>query len=181
MRRVAWQGEAVSFLDAFVPQLLATLAGGVIGVFGVWWAFHLQRRAHTRDDVDRAVETLLSRLSDHVQAVDAYYAEFQMMRWGTSDKLTRTFPHAAPVSIAIEVLRWRTIKDEREVADLLGDTWSHVAHSSGENRASAAGHMATAINRWRLGESRGAILSSLETARQLSLHDDEVEVTSDDD
>ncbi|WP_336643795.1 hypothetical protein [Microbacterium sp. MMO-113] len=171
----------MTFLDDFIPQLLATLIGGVIGVFGVWWAFRLQRRAAARDDVDRAVENLLIRISDHVEAVEAYNSEFNMMRWDGTDKLGRTFPHAAPVSIAVELLRIRTSDEDREIADLLGATWSHVAHSTRVNRASAAGHMATAITRWRLGEPRDAVADSLETARQLSLPDDEVEVTSDED
>ncbi|OWP20310.1 hypothetical protein CBF90_02080 [Microbacterium sp. AISO3] len=169
----------MSFLDSFVPQLLATLVGGAIGVFGVWLAFRLQRRAAARDDVDRAVETLLNRIADHVEAVQAYNAEFNMMRWGRDQKLARTFPHAAPVSIAVEVLRMRTSGGEREVADRLAATWRHVANSPASSRGSAAGHMATAITQWRLGEARTTLLGSLDTARQLSLGENKVDTVAD--
>lgn len=41
--------------------------------------------------------------------------------------------------------------------------------------------MANAITLWRLGASRSEIRDSLETALQLSLNEDEVEVRSDED
>lgn len=154
--------------------------GGAIGVFGVWWAFRLQRRAAARDDVDRAVETLLNRISDHVEAAQAYTAEFNITRLGR-EKLVRTFPHAAPVSIAVDVLRMRTSGDEREVADQLADTWKHVARSSASARGIAAGHMATAITQWRLRERRATILDTLDLARQLSLPEGTIDIVADTD
>lgn len=172
----------MTFLDSFIPQLLATLVGGTIGVFGVWWAFRLQRKAAARDGVEHAAENLLLRIAEYVGAIDAYMKEFGMMQWHVyGAKMQRTYPHAAPVSIAVELLRMRTNGEERAMADELGTTWSYVAHAPAKSAASAAGHMATAVSRWRLGEPRSEVNDSLETARQLSLEEGEVEVTPDED
>lgn len=95
----------MTFLDSFIPQLLATLVGAGVGIYGVRLAFRWQRTATEHDAVDRAVEQLLQRISERVEAVDAYNKEFRMTRWGQATKMQRTFPHAAPVSIACEFLR----------------------------------------------------------------------------
>lgn len=64
------------------------------------------------------------------------------------------------------------------MADEIAEAWNVVAHAPADAAASAAGVMATAITAWRLGEPfRG----SLEAARQLSLAEDEIEVTPDED
>lgn len=170
----------MTFLDSFIPQLLATLVGGAIGVFGVWWAFRLQRRAAARDGVEQAAENLLLRIADYVGAVDAYMKEFGMMQWHAGEKLHRTYPHAAPVTIAVEVLRMRTEGEERAIADGFGATWKSVARAPGDSAASAASHMASAISLWRLEAPRSEVDATLETARQLSLKEGDVEVGPDD-
>lgn len=171
----------MTFFDAFIPQLLATIVGGAIGVFAVWLAFRWQRNAAARDGVDRAVENLLQRIADHIAAVDAYNAEFNMTVWTAGSKLQRTYPHAASVSIACELLRMRTMGKERKVADDIGEAWNYVAHASSDTIGTAGGVLASAISKWRLGASRAEVSESLETARQLSLDAGEVEVRADDD
>jgi hypothetical protein len=159
----------VTFFDSFIPQLLATLVGGAIGVFGVWWAFRLQRKAATRDGVEHAVENLLLRLAEYVGLVDAYTKEFDMMQWHVyGAKMQRTYPHAAPVSIAVELLRMRTVGQERAVADAFAATWNIVAHAPAQTAASAAGHMATAVSLWRLEAPEAEINNSLSFAAKLS-------------
>ena len=159
----------MTFLDSFIPQLLATLVGGAIGVFGVWWAFRLQRKAAARDGVEHAAENLLLRLAEYVGAVDAYMKEFGMTQWNVRGaKMQRTYPHAAPVSIAVELLRMRTVGEERALADAFGAAWDVVAHAHAESAASAASHIATAVSLWRLGSSVSEIENSLNFARKLS-------------
>lgn len=169
------------FLVAFIPQLLATIAGGGIGVFGVWLAFRWQQGASARDATDRAVENLLVRIADYVADLEAYRGDFEMVNWGAGGRPQRQMPHAAVVSIAVELVRMRTKGSELAIADEIGRAWSLIAGAGLDKRGTACAFLAEAITMWRSGATPEAVADRLETARQLSLKDDEVEISSDDD
>ncbi len=164
------------FLEAFVPQLLATIVGGVIGVFAVWLAFGWQRRASAQDGVDQAVEYLLRRIAEYVSDLDAYKRDIGLVNWSAGQRPQRYVPHAAGVSIAVELLRMRTKGKERKVADEVGKAWSLAAAATLDKRGTACGFLAGAISDWRLGASPSEIADGLETVRQLALKDDESEI-----
>ena len=94
---MTWEG----FLAAFIPQLLATLVAGGLGVLAVWFAFKLQQGAAARDALDRAAESLLQRIGDYVDRLDAYRRETRTVTWAAGDFPKRQMPHPAGVSIAI--------------------------------------------------------------------------------
>lgn len=93
---------------------------------------------------------------------------------------TESSAGARPRLIEVEMLRVRTSDDDRKIADEVGHTWDAVAHASLDNMATACGVLARAIASWRRGEPRARVMDSFETARQLSLAPDEVEVSPDD-
>ena len=167
------------FLAAFIPQLLATIAGGAIGVFGVWLAFRWQQGASSGEAVDRAVENLLLRIGEYVADMDAYRRDFDMVNWAAGGRPQRQMPHAAVVSIAVELVRTRTKGAERAIANEIGNAWSLVAGADLDKRGTACAFLAESITLWRSGAPGAAVTDRLETARQLSLADGELEVTPD--
>lgn len=127
------------------------------------------------------MENLLLRIAEHFTLVDAYMKEYNATMWGQPGSIVqRTYPHVAAVSIAVEFLRIKTSGEEREIADEISETWNAVAHATVDNTPSACGILVSAISKWRLGAPRESITDTLETARQLSLRDGEIEVRPDD-
>ncbi|MGW9159285.1 hypothetical protein [Microbacterium sp. NPDC055665] len=170
----------LEFLAAFVPQLLATVVGGLLAVYAARLAFNWEQGAERQNDVERVAESLMQRIGDYVVAAEAYRREFALIDWRQGQKPQRTMPHPAGVSIEVEMLRVRTSGDDAEIADEIGRTWDAVAHAPLDNVATACGVLAGAIASWRRGVPRARVMDSLETARQLSLASGEFDVSPDD-
>ena len=159
--------EAVDpFWVAFVPQLLASLAGAAVGVIGVLIGFALQNGTARRDAADAAAENVLQRISDFVEATDRWSA------FGTRAVITKFGdPPAGPprpttyaVTIALEILAMRTRGQEHKDAVAFRRAWTSVMKGeTASARMNASGYLAGAISSWRVGGSAEDLVTDLAT------------------
>lgn len=170
------------FLAAFFPQLLATVAGAVIGIAGVVWGFDLQRRAGSADAMDRAVENLLLRLDEWTQMANEGRRGRNFNTVNMSNRLPVFLPpapHDGRVSIAIELLRvkvrdrgwYRARARDITVVNALLAAWDQIAPGTFDGKERACGVVAGAVMKWRTGAPIVQVQESLDFAIKISRED----------
>jgi len=138
----------VEFWSTFIPQLLATVCGAGIGIFGVWVAFRLERRAATADGFDTSVERLLQRIDELAADTDAWQKTSSLTNWARGDR-PPPHPHVGRVSIAIEMVKLRARSTDQAPIQQISDAWDVIAQAHGEQLVHGCGVLATAVVRWR--------------------------------
>lgn len=167
------------FSDAFVPQLIATVAGAAIGIAGVLWGFHLQRRGGAADGVDRAIEHLMLRLAEWTQIAQESRRASNLNKINMLNRapvFSPPGPHDGSVSIAIELLRVK-LHDrglyvgrarDSKVVKALSTAWDQVVSGTLDGKVKACGVIAGALMTWRTGGPIEEVERSLEHAVKLA-------------
>lgn len=152
----------MDFWATFLPQLLASLAGAAVGVFGVLLGFGLQHRREYAQRLDEAAARVVASSA-------TYAGELEQFTAGAAAALIAkgsgaVHPVANDVSVAVELLRVAAQnRADRELADAIAAAWSSIAtckHAS--LRISLIGRLGGAVIAWRADNSRRAALDALE-------------------
>ncbi|WP_412168319.1 hypothetical protein ACLUS2_013755 [Curtobacterium flaccumfaciens pv. flaccumfaciens] len=158
----------MDFWPAFVPQLLATVAGAGIGIAGVVLAFRLERHAASASGLEASVERLLQRVDELASAADAWQKTFNITNWARGDR-PMSHPHVGRVSIAIEMVKLRTTGQDAAAIQQISDAWDVLAEAHGEQLVHACGLLANAIIKWRSGGPAAEFNDALSVARTAAI------------
>jgi len=160
-----------TFWTTFLPQLVATVVGGLIGaaaaITAVERGFRLQRAAERDDRAHAAAAALMVELARYADAKE------QTLAWGSFGAHRGDPPPPKPsrnaVSIAVETLVMSTQGEDREIARLVSNAWSSIRSAKGDV-IGGVGVLAGAVAAWRTGDRTGKSLRShIHTAEELAI------------
>jgi len=147
---------------SFWRTLLATLAGAGVGVFGVWWAFHLQSRGQYTVRLDDALARVIVELAQRNTDIDKYLREASASEDETADAPPSNLPLLASMEVALMLSRG---DDFHLLNHLVHRAYTAIQGGHLSLQAGANGMILGAIERWRSEQwPRDKVLQTFDTA-----------------
>ena len=149
--------------SVFWPTLLATLAGALVGVFGVWLVFRLESRARYRTRLDDALGRIIVELAQRNTDLDNFFRP--VVRPGSPPVGTAP-PSDLPLLAAMEVALMISRKEDFSILNhLVHRVYTAIQGSDLRLHPGANGLIIGAIERWRSGQwPTEQVVSTLDTA-----------------
>lgn len=119
--------------------------------------------------LDRAVENLLSSLVRLSAATEAWQQAAAQATWLPGNRPSGR-PNPGEVSIAVELVKLRALKTDRDTTDRLSDAWNFIIDGKGGAQSTAYGLLLRAVVAWRADEGPAAVERALRMATQVAEH-----------